>query len=44
VAPLLYLAPPVAALIAWVVFGEALTALQLGGVALAVAGAFAARH
>jgi drug/metabolite transporter (DMT)-like permease len=44
VAPLLYLSPPVAALIAWAAFGEALAAVQLAGMALAVAGAFAARH
>jgi drug/metabolite transporter (DMT)-like permease len=44
VAPLLYLSPPVAALIAWAVFGEALAPVQLLGMALAVAGAFAARH
>jgi drug/metabolite transporter (DMT)-like permease len=44
VAPLLYLSPPVAAVIAWMVFGEALSAPQLTGMALAVAGAFAARH
>jgi len=43
-APLLYFAPPVAALIAWAVFGEALNAVQLVGMVLAVAGAFAARH
>ena len=44
VAPLLYLSPPLAALIAWVAFGEALAAVQLVGMVLAVAGAFAARH
>ena len=44
VAPLLYLAPPVAALMAWGLFGENLDAVQLAGIALAVAGAFAARH
>ena len=44
VAPLLYLAPPVAALMAWALFGEALTGLQLAGMVLAVAGALAARH
>jgi drug/metabolite transporter (DMT)-like permease len=43
VAPLLYLAPPVAGLMAWALFGEALTGLQLAGMVLAVAGAFAAR-
>ena len=44
VAPLLYLAPPVAGLMAWALFGEALSPLQLAGIVLAVAGAFAARH
>lgn len=44
VAPLLYLAPPLAALIAFVAFGEPITAIQLVGMVLAVAGAFAARH
>jgi drug/metabolite transporter (DMT)-like permease len=44
VAPLLYLSPPVAALIALVVFGEAISGIQLVGMTLAVAGAFAARH
>jgi drug/metabolite transporter (DMT)-like permease len=44
VAPLLYLSPPVAALIAWGAFGEALAGVQLAGMVLAVAGAFAARH
>jgi len=44
VAPLLYLAPPVAAVIALVLFGEMLTGLQMVGMVLAVAGAFAARH
>jgi len=44
VAPLLYLSPPVAGLMAWALFGEALTPLQLAGIVLAVAGAFAARH
>lgn len=43
VAPLLYLAPPLAGLMAWVLFGEALTAWQVGGMALAAAGAFGAR-
>ena len=43
VAPLLYLAPPVAALIAWAMFGESLTALQVAGMILAAVGAFAAR-
>lgn len=44
VAPLLYLSPPVAALIAVVAFGEALAAVQVAGMVLAVAGAFAARR
>ena len=44
VAPLLYLAPPVAALIALVLFGEMIGAVQVIGMVLAVAGAFAARH
>lgn len=44
VAPLLYLAPPVAALLALALFGEAIGGVQLLGMALAVGGAFAARH
>ena len=44
VAPLLYLSPPVAALMAWALFGEALAPVQLAGIILAVGGAFAARH
>jgi drug/metabolite transporter (DMT)-like permease len=44
VAPLLYLSPAVAALIAVVAFGETLVAVQLAGMVLAVAGAFAARR
>jgi len=44
VAPLLYLSPPVAGLMAWALFGEALGSVQLVGIVLAVAGAFAARH
>lgn len=44
VAPLLYLSPPVAALIALAVFGEPIGPVQLLGMVLAVAGAFAARH
>jgi drug/metabolite transporter (DMT)-like permease len=44
VAPLLFLSPPVAGLMAWALFGEALTGIQLAGMVLAVAGAFAARH
>jgi len=44
VAPLLYLSPPIAAIMALALFGEALTAVQLGGMVLAVVGAFAARR
>ncbi len=44
VAPLLYLAPPLAALIAVALFGETLTPVQIAGMALSVAGAFMARH
>ncbi|HUP28916.1 MAG TPA: DMT family transporter [Usitatibacter sp.] len=44
VAPLLYLSPPLAALIALALFGEAIGAIQVVGMVLAVAGAFAARH
>jgi drug/metabolite transporter (DMT)-like permease len=44
VAPLLYLAPAVAALIAWIAFGESLNALQILGMVLAAGGAFMARH
>ena len=44
VAPLLYLSPPIAALMALGLFGEALNAVQLGGMVLAVVGAFAARR
>ena len=44
VAPLLYLSPPLAAIIALVLFGEALAFVQLVGMVLAVAGAFAARR
>jgi drug/metabolite transporter (DMT)-like permease len=44
VAPLLYVAPPVAALIAYVLFGETLAPVQLVGAVLALAGAFAARR
>jgi drug/metabolite transporter (DMT)-like permease len=44
VAPLLFLSPPVAGLMAWALFGEALSGVQLAGMVLAVAGAFAARH
>ena len=42
VAPLVYLAPPVAALLAFFLFGERLAGIQLAGMVLAVAGAFAA--
>ncbi|MEO5694687.1 MAG: DMT family transporter [Usitatibacter sp.] len=44
VAPLLYFSPPLAALMALVLFGEALVPLQLTGMVLAVLGAFAARR
>ena len=44
VAPLLYMAPPVAALIAFLLFGEALTAVQIMGAALAIGGAYMARQ
>jgi drug/metabolite transporter (DMT)-like permease len=44
VAPLLYISPPVAALMALALFGEALSPVQLAGMALAVVGAFAARR
>jgi drug/metabolite transporter (DMT)-like permease len=44
VAPLLYLSPPIAGLMALVLFGEALSAVQVGGMVLAVVGAFAARR
>jgi len=44
VAPLLYFSPPVAALMALVLFGETLGTIQLVGMALAVLGAFAARR
>ena len=44
VAPLLYLSPPVAALMALFLFGEALTLIQAAGMVLAVVGAFAARR
>jgi drug/metabolite transporter (DMT)-like permease len=44
VAPLLYLSPPIAGLMALVLFGEALSAIQVAGMALAVLGAFAARR
>jgi drug/metabolite transporter (DMT)-like permease len=44
VAPLLYLSPPIAGVMALVLFGEALSAVQVGGMVLAVVGAFAARR
>lgn len=44
VAPLLYLSPPVAALMALAIFGEPIAALQVAGMVLAVAGAFASRR
>ncbi len=44
VAPLLYMAPPTAALLAFLLFGEALTAVQVAGAALALAGAYMARQ
>ncbi|HET7729318.1 MAG TPA: DMT family transporter [Usitatibacter sp.] len=44
VAPLMYLAPPVAAGIAWLLFDERLEAVQLAGAALTIAGAYAARR
>ncbi len=44
VAPLLYLSPPVAALMALALFREPLTAIQVAGIVLAVAGAFASRR
>lgn len=44
VAPLLYLSPPVAALMALLLFEEAITLVQMAGMVLAVAGAFAARR
>ncbi|MGZ5038483.1 MAG: DMT family transporter [Usitatibacter sp.] len=43
VAPLLYATPPVAATIAYFLFGETLAPMQIGGAALAIAGAYAAR-
>jgi len=44
VAPLLYLSPAVAALLSWLLFGEAIGGLQFAGMILAVAGCFAARQ
>ena len=43
VAPLLYLAPPVAAIVAVPLFGETLLPVQIGGTLLTVAGALLAR-
>ena len=37
-APLMYLMPPVAGLVAWVVTGESYTGIKLAGAALALAG------
>jgi drug/metabolite transporter (DMT)-like permease len=42
VAALIYLVPPVTALMAYVAFGETLTWVQIGGLALTVAGVFLA--
>jgi drug/metabolite transporter (DMT)-like permease len=44
VAPLLYVAPPVAAIIAYVLFDERFTSVQLAGAALAIVGAYTARR
>jgi drug/metabolite transporter (DMT)-like permease len=44
VAPLMYVAPPVAAVMAYFLFGERLAPIQLVGAALALAGAFTARR
>jgi drug/metabolite transporter (DMT)-like permease len=44
VAPLLYVAPPVAALIAYFLFGETLAPVQIVGAALAIVGAYTARR
>ncbi len=44
VAPLLYMAPPVAALIAFFLYGEVLTPIQIAGAALAIGGAYMARQ
>jgi drug/metabolite transporter (DMT)-like permease len=43
VAPLLYVAPPVAALIAYLLFGETLAPIQVAGAVLTVVGAYTAR-
>ena len=37
-ASLIYLVPPTAALQAWLLFGETLSVVQMGGIALTVAG------
>jgi len=44
IASLFYLVPPCTALFAWMLFGEQLTGLALGGMALAVWGVFLARR
>ena len=44
VASLFYLTPPTTALIAWAVFGETLSPLALGGMAVAVTGVWLARR
>ena len=44
VAPLLYLSPPIAGLMALALFGESLSIVQVAGMVLAVVGAFAARR
>jgi drug/metabolite transporter (DMT)-like permease len=43
VASLFYLTPPSTALIAWLVFGETLDGLAIGGMLLAVLGVYLAR-
>jgi drug/metabolite transporter (DMT)-like permease len=44
IASLFYLVPPCTALFAWMLFGERLTGLALGGMALAVWGVYLARR
>ena len=44
VASLFYLTPPTTALLAWLLFGETLTGLALGGMALAVLGVYLSRR
>jgi drug/metabolite transporter (DMT)-like permease len=44
VAPLLYVAPPVAALLAFALFGETLAPVQVAGAVLTLIGAFGARR